>query len=771
MSRLSRPKTCLCLAATLVTTSIAAQAGASGGDASAQVRRTSFGVPHILAKDERGLGLGIGYAYGQDNLCLLANEVVTVNGERSRYFGAAGKTFEQRDNLDSDLFFTWLNTPTAVSSFLQAQPTAVRDLLEGYASGFNRALAEREAQGLPAECGAGDWVRPLTSLDLVKLTRRLLVEGGAGQFVEALVGATPPKLVSQGTVGDFSVALERQQKFAMERGSNAVAVGSQRSSNGRGLLLANPHFPWMGGMRFYQMQLTIPGKLDVMGAALPGLPVVNIGFNRHLAWTHTVDTSKHFTLYRLELDPKDSTRYLLDGKSLPMTRQTLTVAVKGADGKLSQVERQVYASGFGPVIQWPGKLDWDSKYAYSLRDANLDNTRVLQQWYQINQANSLDTLKDSVAKTQGIPWVNTLAVDAEGHTLYLNQSVVPYVDKALLAHCSDPAAAGKAVVLDGSRSACQWKVDAQAAQPGIFPARLLPSLERRDFVQNSNDPARLANPAQELSGYSPLVSRDDQPLSMRGRFALWRLQGNGKLGMEELQQMVLDDEVYLASLVLPDLRNWCKTAGADLASLCASLDSWNGKADLDAGIGLVHFENIMEALAEHPQSWRVAFDPADPQYTPRGLAVEQAAVRTWLREAALASLQQVGKAGVADDSRWGQIQQSAGGTPVPGGPQELGVYNAIYSVPQGQGKRLVVSGTSYLQLVSFTDKGPQALGLLAFSQSSEAGSPHAADQTRAFAAKQLAPIPFTEAQIKADPQYRYVEVSERDKAAVASSTR
>jgi acyl-homoserine lactone acylase PvdQ len=67
-------------------------------------------VPHIVAKDERGLGYGIGYAYAQDNLCLLANEVLTVNGERSRYFGAKGKTLEQRDNLASDLFFTWLNT-------------------------------------------------------------------------------------------------------------------------------------------------------------------------------------------------------------------------------------------------------------------------------------------------------------------------------------------------------------------------------------------------------------------------------------------------------------------------------------------------------------------------------------------------------------------------------------------------------------------------------------------------------------------------------------
>lgn len=766
MFSISRPLTCAGVAAALVAASIAAQARESSADASAQIRRTSFGVPHIVAKDERGLGYGIGYAYAQDNLCLLANEVLTVNGERSRYFGAQAQTLEQRDNLASDLFFTWLNTPTAVSGFLQAQPAPVRDLLEGYASGFNRALAERRSQGLPAECGDGQWLRPITSLDLVKLTRRLLADGGIGQFAEALAAAQPPQLASQHPLPRFGAALAQQQRFASQRGSNAVAIGAQRSANGRGLLLANPHFPWMGGMRFYQMQLTIPGQMDVMGAALPGLPVVNIGFNRHLAWTHTVDTSKHFTLYRLQLDPKDPTRYLLDGQSLPLARQTVSVTVKADDGTLSQLTRQVYSSNFGPIVQWPGRLDWDNTAAYSLRDANLDNTRVLQQWYRINQADSLDALKGSIGQLQGIPWVNTLAVDADGRALYLNQSVVPYVDQPLLNQCGNPAAPEPLVVLDGSRSACHWKVDAQAAQPGIFPAHLLPSLERSDFVQNSNDPAWMVNPAQPLTGYSPLVSRNDQPLGMRGRFALERLQGKAKVGVDDLQNMVLDDEVYLARLVLPDLRQWCKGAQTDVQALCASLSAWNGKADLNSGIGLVHFQNMVDALTEHPDSWRVAFDPADPQHTPRGLAVEQAAVRKLLHEAALASLQQVAQDGVDEGSQWGQVQQALDGTPVPGGPQELGVYNAIFSVPHGPGKRLVVSGTSYLQLVSFTEQGPQARGLLAFSQSSEAASAHSSDQTRAFSAKQLAPIPFTEAQIKADPEYRQYVISERDKGAV-----
>src|SRR5882724_3605835 len=53
-----------------------------------QVRRTSFGIPHIEAADERGLGFGTGYSFAQDNLCLLAEEMVTVSGERSLNFGA-----------------------------------------------------------------------------------------------------------------------------------------------------------------------------------------------------------------------------------------------------------------------------------------------------------------------------------------------------------------------------------------------------------------------------------------------------------------------------------------------------------------------------------------------------------------------------------------------------------------------------------------------------------------------------------------------------------
>ncbi|TKJ62227.1 acylase [Pseudomonas sp. CFBP13506] len=753
----------VCVTGVLLGLSLAASAREQVAQASADIRRTSFGVPHIRADDERGLGFGIGYAYAQDNLCLLANEVVTVNGERARYFGPEQATLEERNNLASDVFFTWLNSPGAVAAFWKAQSPQIQQRIEGYVAGYNRYLKE---QGAPAQCQA-TWVRPLVAEDLVKLTRRLLVEGGVGQFAEALVGATPPHATAAVHTGAkaFELAAANQQRFSLDRGSNAVAVGRDRSFNERGMLLANPHFPWVGGMRFYEMHLTIPGQLDVMGAALPGLPVVNIGFNQHVAWTHTVDTSKHFTLYRLTLDPKDSTRYMLDGKSVAMDKTSVNVQVKQPDGSVKAVNHTVYSSLFGPVVQWPGKLDWDRHTAFSLRDANLGNDRVLQQWYAMNRAASLKALQNSVHTLQGIPWVNTLAADDQGQSLYMNQSVVPNVNAAKLAQCSDPRAGVQLIMLDGARSACAWDIDPRAAQPGIFPAEQLPQLERTDFVQHSNDSAWMVNPQAPLAGFSAVISQDNISLGPRARFALQRLQSLAKqpITVADLQHMVMDNEVYLAGQVMPDLLQFCaRQLGTDaqaLKPLCASLQTWDRHANLDSGIGLVHFINLMEHLQQLPDAWRVTFDPAQPLTTPRGLAIDREPVANALREAMLASTADVAKRGLGAQSHWGDVQRS-GQTPIHGGPQELGVYNAMQTVPRADGKREVVSGSSYLQIVTFDDKGPQAQGVLTFSLSSNPASNYAKDQTQAFSEKKLRSLPFTEAQIKADPHYQLQRIQE-----------
>ena len=69
------------------------------------------------------------------------------------------------------------------------------------------------------------------------------------------------------------------------------------------MLLGNPHFPWRGRYRFTQQHLTIPGQYDVAGASLIGSPVVNIGWNKDVAWSHTVSTAYRFTPYEYQPSP------------------------------------------------------------------------------------------------------------------------------------------------------------------------------------------------------------------------------------------------------------------------------------------------------------------------------------------------------------------------------------------------------------------------------------------------------------------------------------
>lgn len=744
----------LLTAATLLaaTHAYALQAGSTGLEA--EIRWTSEGIPHIQARDEQGLGYGVGYAYARDNACLLEDEVLTARGERARYLGAQGQSSAQLDNVSSDLFYRWLNTDAAVQAFWARQPAPVQALIDGYVAGFNQYLASQQNY----RCHGQAWVKPLVREDLVRLARRLLVEGGVGRFAEAMLNAAPPATgTAQAAISD------PMHGFASERGSNAIAVGGERTENGKGRLLANPHFPWAGAMRFWQLHLTIPGKLDVMGAALPGLPLVNIGFNQHLAWTHTVDSSAHFTLHRLQLDPADPGRYRVDGKPHALRKVTVSIEVLGADGVLKPLEHAVYESDFGPLVNWPGKLDWTADHAYALKDANLGNTRVFEQWYAMGQAQSVEQLRRSIEQIQGIPWVNTLAADDQGQALYFNGAVIPNVPLPQLAQCADPALAAAGLPgLDGSRSECDWQADAGAAQAGIVAGAHLPTLLTRDVLQNSNDSAWFTNPATPLTGFSPLISRDGKPLGPRARFALSELAKltGQPLRTDALRELVTANRVYLAERTLDDLAAYCasRKLPAKVAGACQVLGRWDRTANLSSNArGYLYFQQLAGALSDIPGAWRTPFDPQDPINTPSGIAWQVPEVAKALTAALLTIADDADLRKVPAQAQWGQVQQSHG-VAIPGGDGHLGVYNAIKSEPAADGHLEVESGSSYIQLVSFNERGPQAQGVLSFSQASEPSSPHFADQTRRFSAQQWAPLPFTREQIGADPGLRILRL-------------
>jgi acyl-homoserine-lactone acylase len=104
--------------------------------------------------------------------------------------------------------------------------------------------------------------------------------------------------------------LARRTKRSEQLGSNALALGSDATDNRRGMLLGTPHFPWIGSLRFFQFHVTVPGQMDVMGGSLSGFPFINIGFNKDVAWSHTVDKVNHFSIFELKLDPANLARYV-----------------------------------------------------------------------------------------------------------------------------------------------------------------------------------------------------------------------------------------------------------------------------------------------------------------------------------------------------------------------------------------------------------------------------------------------------------------------------
>jgi acyl-homoserine-lactone acylase len=751
----------------------------------ARIRRTSFGIPHIDAADERGLGYGIGYAFAEDNACVLAEAVVTVAGQRSRYLGPdatvdlSGSDFEV-GNLASDVYFSILNEPGAVAATWAVQPPEIQDLVRGYARGFNRYL--RDAAGrLPEACRGQPWVREITELDLVRLLRRYVVEASGKQMLQAMFAAQPPSAgaghaaATAPPVSDAALA----RMFRTSLGSNAVALGRDATASGAGLLLAAPHFPWNGVFRFYQLHITIPGKLDAMGATLAGLPLVAIGHNAAVAWTHTVNSSRHFALYQLALDPGDPTRYLVDGRSIAMTSTDVAIASRTGAGELTTLHHRVWSTELGPVVAASRLFPWTAQTAFALGDANRDNMRLWQTWWAIDRAHSLAELRAAV-DTLASPWAHTIAVDAAGTAYYADVTAVPDLP-APATNCTPAGAARLAAnglyVVDGSTARCRWVTAPGSPIAGLVPARELPALTRTDFVQNSNDSAWQSNPAAPLAGFPAIVSVDGAALRPRTRLGIAQITAELAAGhrftTDRLLALAFSNRALGAEILLDDLRALCARPGEPaLARPCATLARWDGTAELTS-VGWPLFRAWRRALDDAARNtglsyWTVAFDRADPVHTPRGLRIADPAVAAAARAALVAATGALDAAGIDFTRPWGELQRSVRGghsIAIPGGGGDHfddggdEIYNTINS-------RWIEDhfepyyGSSLVMAIAFDGGVPSARGALAYSQSSDPASPHHADQTERFSRKDWILLPFRDAAIAADPALTTERIAE-----------
>lgn len=756
--------------------------GSAGRDAT--VTRTTYGIPHVRAKNWGGLGYGYGYAFAEDNLCTMMEDFVTIRGERAKWFGREGSydipaAGAVARNVDSDFFWKLTADAARVEALAAASAPEMRELGAGWVDGFNRYLRELrggEHPGRHAACAGAPWLSEISTDDLFRRFVRLAVIASSTVLENEIATAQPPGASAAAATADEPASTEapgsgdplarlRDRRF----GSNMYALGPDATRGGQPIVFGNPHFPWYGTERLYVVHLQIPGTIDIEGASLYGVPLVLIGFNDHVAWSHTVSTAYRFGLFQLSLVPGRPTQYLVDGEVRDMEAVPLEIEVREGDGRTTTERRTLWRSEYGPMVTisvgGTPVLAWTDANAFALRDANLENTRMIEQFFHWNTARNLDEFKQLHASILGTPWVNTVASGPDGDAYYGDVTVVPNVSDAKAKECTPPIGAVVAAVvpglpvLDGSRSACRWDDDPDAPAPGIFGPGHLPTLERRDWVANMNDSHWLTNPKQPVEGYARVIGDERTERSLRTRLGILQVQRrldgtDGRPGkgfdLDVLKDVVLSADVHSGELARGAvLSTTCSGEDdAGVSEACDALSRWDGTASLDA-IGYPLWLEFWRRLPTIP--WRTAFDLRDPVNTPRDFDASAPGVAAAFAGGAAA----VRDAGFALDAPLREVQHSGVNDPtIPifGGPGGLGAFTVTYANGFGAGGYRVVDGNSYIQAVTWEDGRVHAEGFLTYSQSTDPANPHYADFTRAYSEKRWHRFPFTAEEIAASKE-------------------
>jgi acyl-homoserine-lactone acylase len=685
----------------------------AGDDLASQVtiRRDTFGVPHILAPTEEAAYFGQGYVSAEDHILVMAREYLKARGEEAAYFGEA---FADNDFAMKQLHI-W---DGAKEGYARLAPWVQR-ILDGYAAGYNRYVQQHRAE-LP------EWVKPVNGIDILAHGRRVVI-----------VEFTMDRRALQ-QMGYRSAQLPREQSSALAKGSNMWALGKGKTASGKGILLGNPHLPWHGHYLFYESHITVPGKVNLYGCTTVGSPGITIGFNENLGWSHTVNLHDSDDFYELTLDPKDNGRYLYDGKSLPLTREELTIQVKTDKGLVTR-KKQVYRSHYGPT-----KKTFGGK-ALAWKSANFNEYRFVEQWNLMGKARNIQEFRN-VQDMQSIPMFNICYADKEGNVFYLFNGRFP----------DRPRGYDWDGIVPGNTSATEWS--------RLLPQSRLPALFNPPggYVQNCNSAPWYTNLEQ-------IIDRHQYPDDLTPNFCLLRQQlsldlinHNRSVTLDQVMRAKYTMRLLLAERVKDDvlkLTNGKQNASLDLERAIEILRGWDNTVARDSVGGLLFAAfwkkycqmNKKKDLREWASNlYAVPWDEKHPATTPSGIRHPDAA-RTALIAAAEEIKQTHGKLAITWGDvhrlRRGDLDVPIGGYTDEGGfPIEFGGFRIIRYNPDKDGKFRAAAGDSFVMAVEFTSP-PTAYSISAYSQSDDPKSRHFTDQSVLFAQEKWKRVRFTEEDI------------------------
>lgn len=466
------------------------------------------GVPHIFAASEEDAYRALGYVVARDRLFQLDIQTLAASGRLTEIAG--------RLALPVDRETRGLGLPRSAEKRLAALDTtrSAERAVVAYADGINAWIDAMRPGDVPVEYRllgrAPERWRPENSMHLLNrmsytLARqtteidRLAIARRVGrEAAEALLpidmpiqepiepngsdaprfdvkplpppGAPESRDASAVSSGDplallLAAAATRDRDEAP--GSNNWAVAPSRTKNGYALLAGDPHLELTLPSIWYEAHIVVPGKLDVYGVTLPGLPFVIIGFNRDIAWTFTNVGSDVLDFFSETVDDTTRpTRYRVDGQWRPLELRM----ERYRDRAGNEIARDtLYFSHRGPLTRQLG--GWAS-----MRWTALDVTTEASNFERIAHATTVDQFLEAMA-TYRVPAQNMLVADRQGNIAIRSTGVYPI-----------RAGDGRGdIVRDGSRSANDWQGSLPVAE---YPFAKNPP---RGFLSSANqqpvDPA------------------------------------------------------------------------------------------------------------------------------------------------------------------------------------------------------------------------------------------------------------------------------------------
>ena len=246
-------------------------------------------------------------------------------------------------------------------------------------------------------------------------------------------------------------------------GSNNWAVSGSKTYTGHPMLAGDPHLQLSLPSIWYALQLTAPG-INCMGASLPGVPTVIIGFNDSIAWSVTNAQRDLVDWYKITFRDKKRDQYLLDGNWMDTRKVVEQIKIRGGKTFYDTV---VYTH-WGPVTYDNNFQAENELNGYAFRWIAHDPSEEINAFYRLNRAKNHAEFSEAL-NYYSLPAQNFVFASVSGDIAMRVQGKFPVRRKE----------EGK-FVLDGSRRSQGW----QAFIPNAH--NIMDKNPARGFVSSAN---------------------------------------------------------------------------------------------------------------------------------------------------------------------------------------------------------------------------------------------------------------------------------------------